>query len=510
MSVITTRQLGIAYATGGAALLSSLASTTFSVLFAVSDTRVSGIELLGFVSAGVNVLSASSLGFFVCYYIPKINKSPAVWTPGFSWRVLAVGISVAGIALATSVATLIWTSVHLNDLPEKMLSQATSSMLTGWWMLWSASLMFDAIIFSVLGWWIARSLRNNSIDQSSLDFGIPQVPPMEERPTTSNTARSFRSQDPTIAVTPPRTPPAPNARSSTRSPYSGKVRSSSSKAKLIRQNSTPRESTESSFDAGSIDDGFDRWDTSGVGKEIRKTLQPSPSAGALETIPGSRPESPAKALDGPFLPESPHASTTDATFMMENYIYSSSRPTTAGNNFSSPPSSPPNFSRPTSRQFTFGQHNPPALAAPPPTPPMEELIHPLFRSDSPNPPQIASSSTSIHASPEAGQTISQHTLTRMRSGSLPRQGSPQPEGHGSLTRMRSGSFPRQVSPLVESESIYEQGAGSPGPSIVEEEDLPPVIPGFVLSAGSRTSLVGYGKRKSVKGRDESPEDPRRS
>lgn len=40
--------------------------------------------------------------------------------------------------------------------------------------------------------------------------------------------------------------------------------------------------------------------------------------------------------------------------------------------------------------------------------------------------------------------------------------------------------------------------GSPGPSIIEEDELPPILPGFVLSAGSRMSLVGYGKRKSVK------------
>lgn len=40
--------------------------------------------------------------------------------------------------------------------------------------------------------------------------------------------------------------------------------------------------------------------------------------------------------------------------------------------------------------------------------------------------------------------------------------------------------------------------GSPGPSIIEEDELPPILPGFILSAGSRMSLVGYGKRKSVK------------
>lgn len=40
--------------------------------------------------------------------------------------------------------------------------------------------------------------------------------------------------------------------------------------------------------------------------------------------------------------------------------------------------------------------------------------------------------------------------------------------------------------------------GSPGPSVVDEAELPPILPGFVLSAGSRSSLVEYGKRKGLK------------
>lgn len=40
--------------------------------------------------------------------------------------------------------------------------------------------------------------------------------------------------------------------------------------------------------------------------------------------------------------------------------------------------------------------------------------------------------------------------------------------------------------------------GSPGPSIADDEELPPILPGFVLSAGSRTSLMIYGKRKGLR------------
>jgi hypothetical protein len=120
---------------------------------------------------------------------------------------------------------------------------------------------------------------------------------------------------------------------------------------------------------------------------------------------------------------------------------------------------------------------------------MEELVHPLFRANSPNPAPIAAPGTMITASPIAGQPITTGALSRMRAGTFPQNSSTHlPISHGSS---RNGSV------------SGSSGPGSPGPSIVEEEDLPPILPGFVLSAGQRSSLVGYGKRKSVKERPSS-------
>ena len=49
-------------------------------------------------------------------------------------------------------------------------------------------------------------------------------------------------------------------------------------------------------------------------------------------------------------------------------------------------------------------------------------------------------------------------------------------------------------------SIMSSVQGSPGPSIVEtdDDDAPVILPAFVMTAGQRSSLVGYGKRKSMK------------
>ncbi|ROW14923.1 hypothetical protein VPNG_03319 [Cytospora leucostoma] len=58
----------------------------------------------------------------------------------------------------------------------------------------------------------------------------------------------------------------------------------------------------------------------------------------------------------------------------------------------------------------------------------ESHIHPLFRSDSPDPPPLATPSTVIVAAPQAGQVISDRdsirSLSRMRSDSLPAVASP--------------------------------------------------------------------------------------
>lgn len=54
------------------------------------------------------------------------------------------------------------------------------------------------------------------------------------------------------------------------------------------------------------------------------------------------------------------------------------------------------------------------------------------------------------------------------------------------------------SPTPDSPTLGSSPLGSPGPSIVDDTELPPILPGFVLSAGSRSSLVGYDKRKSLK------------
>ena len=158
---------------------------------------------------------------------------------------------------------------------------------------------------------------------------------------------------------------------------------------LLRQQSFPRDSSslnstrETSLEALRQDDGFQSWDTSRVEELDESHFLPQSVRlrieSRLETIPGSRPVSPANPLNGPF----PDPIDDDDVRLPE-----------------SPAHSPIHSPSSESSSFTF---------SPPPTRPDSSAgqshIHPLFRSESPGPAPVASPGTVITASPLAGQVV---------------------------------------------------------------------------------------------------------
>jgi hypothetical protein len=201
-------------------------------------------------------------------------------------------------------------------------------------------------------------------------------------------------------------------------------------------------------------DAFDTWDTSSVDQRDKETVLHSRGTN-LETIPGSRPQSPARALDGPF-PEKESTSVSPQ-----------SRTTTE-------PSLPPS---PTQQRHDR-VYSPSSASLPLPTmrgsrsstpAPDESHIHPLFRSDSPAPPEVTPGTT-ITASPQAGQTL------------------PSPQ-----IGTRSASRPTSPSPLVHSQSFESvstiTGRGRRGSGA-------PPIPGFVLAEASFAGSEARGRASS--------------
>ncbi|KAF7189065.1 hypothetical protein HII31_09487 [Pseudocercospora fuligena] len=159
-------------------------------------------------------------------------------------------------------------------------------------------------------------------------------------------------------------------------------------------------------------DEFENWDTSKVDEDFENSFR---SKTRLETIPGSRPVSPAHPLNGPFtgdgeeLPmpvspaDTPVASPSSETGSLRNFPRSTSIPRR---------SSAPDTSD-------------------------ESHIHPLFRTESPAPPPLTSPGTIITASPYAGQIVTPEVA--LTSPRLLGQGSRPASPMLSPIRSRAGS-----------------------------------------------------------------------
>ena len=483
---------------GGCGLAFNIAGLVFNILVATSlaDTKpLDSLRALLFVSLGLSVVAITSLPYFAYFFVRKLQRKSFTLT-STSWWILVYGASVAAVSLILTGVVLVWSVTQQADVPKTVVGLHPMTIIGLWFGAWGVTLALQIALYVMLGLWTRQILKVQSVGRLDLDFGI-RLPPMDEiRPQTQDTQHSqhtFASQDMTLhSRSPPRTPTSRGPPSSTRSSAT-RIGPGSSRIKLVKG------SARSSLDAPpflageamSIDSAFDNWDTSSVHRELRVAAMHSPPAtrAGLETIPGSRPESPANALDGPFLPpsptmySSPHATSSETA---EAIGWDPTSPFRQQD--STPPSSPPNFSRPTSSQYNKPLGAP--FGGTLQSSPMQDLIHPLFRPNSPEPPPTAISGSMVTASPLASQPITPKTLARIRS-----------TGH--ITHWKATpSVDESKRPSTAGSLCSSAGIGSPGPSIVDDDEWQPptVLPGFVMSAGQRSSLVGYGKRKSVKER----------
>ncbi|GAB7352992.1 hypothetical protein MBLNU459_g3557t1 [Dothideomycetes sp. NU459] len=192
-----------------------------------------------------------------------------------------------------------------------------------------------------------------------------------------------------------------------------------SRTRLIRQSSFPKDTASIYSDAPTEirqeSDGFETWEVEPV--PAADTINSSPLTRhmpQLETIPGSRPVSPARPLDGPFpddpspeevpLPDSP----LYADLQQPPVYIPRTGSTSAGNSPTAATFAPPFAAlvrRPSGPNTAIAN---------------DQLhIHPLFRTDSPTPPPVASPGTIVMASAFAGQVVTELDHPRGRKGSKP-------------------------------------------------------------------------------------------
>lgn len=433
--------------TGFLAIVLSLASSILAVVLAIYLTiGHRRLYILALAAAITQLVLMFTLSHLLVKYGRHETRNRFHYRQerrdGRNLYIFALGIipsTVAGVVVGT---TLGCSQTSNAREPRHILGLKTASFLLIALVVWSSAVLVQIAFYACLAF-IGISQRSpeppHTIDESQA------LQEMAEpiRPETSTTNQSTQFHEAPISTSYPPSVVASEESNSLRSSLSMVQRPTSSKTRLlIRQHSIPRPSKRSmdspSQERASQDSGFDSWDTSGVAPHIRETvLQSSPTLRGkplkpLEPIPGSRSPSPAKALEGPFFPQSESLS---------------------------PPPSPlpqPSYSRPTSRQRSASS---------------EDHIHPLFRTCSPTPPPTASSGTTLTAAPLAGQLINGHALRRMRSGSLPSSTSPP---------VRSNSFDQSG---ARASAVLPNHVAPPMPELT----LPGTYPTSPISPTSPTS-----------------------
>ncbi|PNS14508.1 Rho guanine nucleotide exchange factor CDC24 [Sphaceloma murrayae] len=261
-----------------------------------------------------------------------------------------------------------------------------------------------------------------------------------------------------------------------------------SKSRLIRQGSFATSISHHSRDdswGNRAEENFDNWEVSPVEQPPQTpTSPPAVYLGTpLDPIPASRPNSPAKPLDGPFICNDPTASVTTLPSPILEDDSTASFPFARERKNSLPPHgavgaigrkiTPPGLAS----SLHSATHSRQASSDRQPSNPRrpstsdEAHIHPLFRTESPLPPPAASPGTIVTASPWGGHVVhlpdpaffarqgSVSSLNGRESPSWPRPGSAQGQAHPYAPLMT-----RSVSSQAMTRSGSAQGFARPGSS----------------------------------------------
>ena len=432
---------------GVLALSSTAADTVIAIVEAVSLPK-SQIPLVSIAATSSSLSLLSLTGICLYTYHDAWRPQGRLYRSAQARRAL-VGISilVSATGMITSLVLIImikskWDVV--TALRSSMPVSSWTSLVSSQMAMWVMSCVFQILLY-LSQFWRQRA----STIQPVIVSGPRDSVMSEFRPARLGNMYfpDYTEPSSTLGALPSPTFSARSSHSlqSFRDSLRQVVRPVTSRSTLISRPSFNRDarsvcSDRHSVDNGSHSDPFDSWDTSSVSNSARDAvMQTAPSKGTtLEPIPGSRPASPARALDGPFLSGLPEEEVEE---------------------LAPPPRMMPDVLRPPS----------PAVS--------EAHIHPLFRTESPTPPPAATPGTNILASPLATQAIAcpARPFNRMRSNS--RAASP-----GQLSQARSFTRDR-------AKSLPSRSRSSSPPS----REMTPPIPDFILNSSPRSSMSGSRK-----------------
>ncbi|KAF2118712.1 hypothetical protein BDV96DRAFT_361664 [Lophiotrema nucula] len=454
----------------GVVAWSTTAVDSVFIILDAASLSVAKVSFAGILIAAsaLDVVSLISVGVFSIHDFRYAWKKRGIVKGSLARRVLASSCILLSImAMVLSLVALCTLKSRSRDVQKATSKAAVSSWAThlgAQFTFWALSCFSQIILFSTSLW--ATRREETKLTTGPRFSSGPRDSVMSEV-RNSHQIANLHIIEPTQPSSPLAALPSPtfSARSghslkSWRDSLQSAVRPVTSRTKLINNRPSFNRDARSVYSDGySIDnvsqsDGFETWDTSAVdpqSREVATAIQLPTRGTALEPIPGSRPASPARALDGPF-------------------------PDTDGRQ--SPALTPPKMYLDTSR---------------PPSPAISEAhIHPLFRTESPTPPPAATPGTSILASPLSSQIITcpPRPYSRMRSNST-RTTSPSPLAH---QQSFQSLHERAMSPNS------QRDIRSPSPP---SRELTPPIPDFVLNSSPRSSFNSSRRKVSLQ-RPETP------
>lgn len=394
--------------------------TAFVTLFATSTLLRTEIHGRALAASILNILALTALLAFTLLQTCTV-QSISAWILRHRWTLAPVVVLPSLLAAIFSIYILAWMQSHSSILIREGRNKHLHALLSASFAMWTLSVLGQAILLTLC---ILPSSTPSSVTSITSKSRSRETTPQADdqkadRPvrlsvlTSPQHLHSFGS--PTRS--PGSSPTTKNNVRNSMNNVSQFLRPAGSRTRLIHQyswgsgmNSSVRSERPISLDTRQ-EDGFETWEVdSETGEEaFRQSEAKRPLR--LETIPGSRPVSPAKALDGPF----PVSEPVPAELQL---------PESPASALFSPPHSPlecPSSSNsPTTRTFPFpGPNRRPSYN----NQFDQSHIHPLFRTDSPTPPPAASPGTIITASPFGGRPASPQILATVAAPSRSRPGS---------------------------------------------------------------------------------------
>ncbi|KAK0621506.1 hypothetical protein B0T17DRAFT_494994 [Bombardia bombarda] len=455
---------------GTVAALTTTAILVIHIILAYSlADLVSPVRITAIIAAALEGLVLIAIVSFSFSYIGSQSRISRL--RGFNGVWFGAGLILCTVSAAVSVASLICLNNATVNQAVRILGSSATGFLIGSSV--ALGLSFAAQLIFLVCHFIVSRMRNHTSGESvhtdedtSQSAHRQRIKSIAYHHTSSETSkvRASGSMD-------SRSPPgssggrsATETMSSIRSSIYSVIHPVSSKTRLLsgsqRSYRRPGSLDSTTFRESrpvSTEDGFDSWDTSSVDPQNRQAVLGASSTPGrfLETIPASPTTSRSPSPGTPLDLEPPQTRRRSRSY------------------------SPGPADSAQRAAFTQQSNQ------------SEAHIHPLFRSDSPTPPPIATPGTVVTAAPGAGQVITHkqsiRSLARMRSGSLPTVPSPlSRQGSFDSLRRRADSN----SPELREEDEFEMAAPS------AERKMTPPIPDWILSAGSRTSLSGYQSRKT--------------